>query len=49
MQCGFSHTACGRPADLYARRYGYTAASSWRWGENLALGPRQARHAPGRS
>ena len=38
MQCGFSHTACGRPADLYARRYGYTSASSWAWGENLAVG-----------
>ena len=38
MQCGFSHTACGRPADLYARRYGYTSGSSWRWGENLAWG-----------
>jgi uncharacterized protein YkwD len=38
MQCGFSHTACGRPADLYARRFGYTSASSWRWGENLAWG-----------
>ena len=38
IQCGFSHTACGRPADLYARRYGYTSASSWRWGENLAWG-----------
>ena len=36
--CGFSHTACGRPADLYARRYGYTSASSWQWGENLAWG-----------
>ena len=38
MQCGFSHTACGRPADLYARRYGYASAGSWRWGENLAWG-----------
>lgn len=38
MQCGFSHTACGRPADLYAQRYGYTSASSWQWGENLAWG-----------
>ena len=38
MQCGFSHTACGRPADLYARRYGYASASSWAWGENLAVG-----------
>ena len=38
MRCGFSHTACGNPADLYARRYGYTAASSWQWGENLAWG-----------
>ena len=31
MNCGFSHTACGRPADLYAQRYGYTSASSWMW------------------
>ena len=38
MRCGFSHTACGNPADLYARRYGYTEASSWQWGENLAWG-----------
>ena len=38
MHCGFSHTACGRPADLYARRYGYASASSWAWGENLAVG-----------
>ena len=43
MHCGFSHTACGRPADLYARRYGYASASSWAWGENLAGRPRQAR------
>ena len=38
MRCGFSHTACGNPADLYARRYGYTEASGWQWGENLARG-----------
>jgi uncharacterized protein YkwD len=38
MRCGFSHTACGNPADLYAQRYGYTSASSWQWGENLAWG-----------
>jgi uncharacterized protein YkwD len=38
MRCGFSHTACGHPADLYARRYGYANASSWQWGENLAWG-----------
>ena len=38
MQCGFSHTACGRPADIYARRYGYMSAPSWSWGENLAWG-----------
>jgi uncharacterized protein YkwD len=38
MRCGFSHTACGKPADLYAQRYGYTSASSWQWGENLAWG-----------
>ena len=38
LRCGFSHTACGRPADLYPRRYGYMKASSWAWGENLAWG-----------
>jgi uncharacterized protein YkwD len=38
MRCGFSHTACGRPADTYARRFGYMRASSWSWGENLAWG-----------
>ena len=38
MRCGFSHTACGRPADTYARRFGYMNASSWSWGENLAWG-----------
>jgi uncharacterized protein YkwD len=38
MRCGFSHTACGNPADLYAHRFGYTSASSWQWGENLASG-----------
>ena len=38
MQCGFSHTACGRPADTYARRFGYMSAPSWSWGENLAWG-----------
>jgi uncharacterized protein YkwD len=38
IRCGFSHTACGRPADTYARRFGYMAAPSWLWGENLAWG-----------
>jgi uncharacterized protein YkwD len=38
MHCGFSHTACGNPADLYPRRYGYTSAPSWQVGENLAWG-----------
>jgi len=38
MDCGFSHTACGRPADIYAHRFGYTSASRWSWGENLAWG-----------
>jgi uncharacterized protein YkwD len=38
MRCGFSHTACGNAADLYARRFGYTEGSSWQWGENLAWG-----------
>ena len=37
INCGFSHTACGRPADLYARRFGY-ASGSWQWGENLGWG-----------
>ena len=38
VRCGFSHTACGRPADTYARQFGYMSASSWLWGENLAWG-----------
>jgi uncharacterized protein YkwD len=38
MDCGFSHTACGNPADLYPRRFGYTSAPSWQVGENLAWG-----------
>jgi uncharacterized protein YkwD len=38
MRCGFSHTACGRPADIYARKFGYMNAPSWSWGENLAWG-----------
>ena len=37
MQCGFSHTACGHPADLYPRRFGYMTGS-FQWGENLAWG-----------
>jgi uncharacterized protein YkwD len=37
MRCGFSHTACGRPADIYARRFGYMTGS-YSWGENLAWG-----------
>ncbi len=37
--CSFSHTACGRPADEWVRRYGYmSGAGGWRWGENLGLG-----------
>ncbi len=37
--CGFSHTACGRAADLYAHKFGYTSGTgSWQWGENLAWG-----------
>jgi uncharacterized protein YkwD len=39
MSCGFSHTACGNPPDLWSRRYGYmSGAGQWRWGENLAWG-----------
>jgi uncharacterized protein YkwD len=37
VNCGFSHTACGNPADLYARRFGY-ASGNFQWGENLAWG-----------
>lgn len=38
-RCGFSHTACGRPADAYAREYGYMRGTSgWQWAENLAIG-----------
>ena len=39
MDCGFDHTACGRPADKWAHVYGYSSGTrSWRWGENLAWG-----------
>ena len=38
MRCGFSHTACGKPADLYPRRYRLHEAGGWQWGENLAFG-----------
>jgi uncharacterized protein YkwD len=38
VDCGFSHTACGNPADLYPRRFGYTSARSFQFGENLAWG-----------
>jgi uncharacterized protein YkwD len=37
MRCGFSHTACGHPADAYAQHFGYTRGS-WSWGENIAWG-----------
>jgi uncharacterized protein YkwD len=40
-RCGFTHTACGRPADAWAKHYGYDSAASWGWGENLAAGPRR--------
>jgi uncharacterized protein YkwD len=39
MHCGFSHTACGNPADLYPQRYGYISGR-FEWGENLAWGNR---------
>lgn len=39
VRCGLSHTACGRPFDSYAKRYGYASGTSgWRLGENLAWG-----------
>jgi uncharacterized protein YkwD len=38
-RCGFSHSACGKPADSYAHKYGYSSGTSgWQWGENLAWG-----------
>ncbi len=36
-RCGLSHSACGQPADVYPRRFGYTSGS-FQWGENLAYG-----------
>jgi hypothetical protein len=42
FDCGFSHTACGRPFDGYAKRFGYASGtSSWKLGENLAWGKRK--------
>jgi hypothetical protein len=42
LDCGFSHTACGRPFDAYAKRFGYAAGTSgWKLGENLAWGKRK--------
>jgi uncharacterized protein YkwD len=39
VECGFSHTACGRQADLWPHKYGYTSGvGSWALGENLAWG-----------
>ena len=39
VECGFSHTACGRESDLWPHEFGYTSgASSWALGENLAWG-----------
>ncbi len=40
-RCGFSHTACGLPADQRADQTGYIGGRSWKWGENLALGKRR--------
>jgi uncharacterized protein YkwD len=39
IDCGFSHTACGRSFDTYPKRFGYASGTSgWRLGENLAWG-----------
>ena len=39
FDCGFSHTACGKPFDAYPKRFGYTSGTSgWKLGENLAWG-----------
>ena len=40
-RCGFSHNACGRPADAWAKHFGYDSGN-WRWGENLATGSRMS-------
>jgi uncharacterized protein YkwD len=37
VKCGFSHTACGNPPDLYPRRFGYISGS-FQFGENLGQG-----------
>jgi uncharacterized protein YkwD len=37
LDCGLSHTACGKPAFYYPERFGYTRGS-WGLGENLASG-----------
>ena len=37
IDCGLSHTACGKPAFYYPERFGYTRGS-WGLGENLASG-----------
>ena len=39
-RCGFTHDACGRPPDAWAKHFGYDSGD-WSWGENLATGPRR--------
>ena len=39
VDCGFSHTACGRQMDTYQHKFGYTDGThGWALGENLAWG-----------
>lgn len=39
--CGFTHTACGRPADAWPKHFGYLSGPHARWGENLATSSRR--------
>jgi uncharacterized protein YkwD len=38
INCGFSHTACGRPMSFWFGRVGYTSCRSWGIAENIAWG-----------
>ena len=43
VDCGLSHTACGKPAFYYPERFGYTRGS-WRAGREPRRRSRQAGH-----
>lgn len=38
LQCGFSHSACGRPFDFWIQKTGYLGEGGWATGENIAWG-----------